>query len=146
MTMSREERPKEPWVFVTELKKDFTVKPVPMTATKIDDDIKVLVVVHPRNITDATQYAIDQFLMRGGKLLAFLDPHAYFDESHDMQNQSFQVVGELAYGQSSLDKLAQRLGIEHGHQQSGGGHVLRQPQSKNRRHDADHADRHARGH
>jgi ABC-type uncharacterized transport system involved in gliding motility auxiliary subunit len=111
MTMSREQRPKDPWVFVTELRKDFTVKSVPMTASKIDDQIKVLVVVHPRSITDTTQYDIDQFLMRGGKLLAFLDPHAYFDESHDMQNQSFQVVGELAYGQSSLDKLLAAWGL-----------------------------------
>lgn len=111
MTMSREQRPKDPWVFVTELRKDFTVKSVPMTAAKIDDEIKVLVVVHPRNITDTAQYAIDQFLMRGGKLLAFLDPHAFFDESHDMQNKSFQVVGELAYGQSSLDKLLSAWGL-----------------------------------
>ncbi len=111
LTASRDDRPKEPWVFVSELKKDFTVKAVSMTATKIDDQIKVLVVVHPRNISDATQYAIDQFLMRGGKLLAFLDPHAYFDESHDQPNQSFQIVGELTYGQSSLDKLLKAWGL-----------------------------------
>lgn len=112
MTATREERPKEPWVFVSELKKDFTVKSVPLTATRIDDQIKVLVVFHPRGISAATQYAIDQFLMRGGKVLAFLDPHAYFDESHDMPNQSFQVVGALAYGQSTLDKLLPAWGLE----------------------------------
>ncbi len=82
-----------------------------MTASKIDDNIKVLVVMHPRNITDATQYAIDQFILRGGKLLAFLDPHAFFDESHDQQNQSFSVIGENAYGQSSLDKLLKAWGL-----------------------------------
>jgi ABC-type uncharacterized transport system involved in gliding motility auxiliary subunit len=111
MTMTREDKPNDPWVFVTELRKDFTVKNVPMTVTKIDDDIKVLVVFHPRNISDPAQYAIDQFLMRGGKMLAFLDPHAYFDESHDMQNQKFNVVGELSYGQSTLDKLLKAWGL-----------------------------------
>jgi ABC-type uncharacterized transport system involved in gliding motility auxiliary subunit len=111
MTMSREDKPKDPWVFVTELKKDFTVKSVPLNAAKIDDQIKVLVVMHPRGISAGTQYAIDQFLMRGGKLLAFLDPHAYFDESHDMPNQKFSVVGELAYGQSSLDQLLPAWGL-----------------------------------
>ena len=45
-----------------------------MTAANIDDNIKVLVVDHPRGITDAGQYAIDQFVMRGGKVIAFLDP------------------------------------------------------------------------
>ena len=39
----------------------------------------MLVVIHPKAITDATQYAIDQFVLRGGKLLAFLDPMAVLD-------------------------------------------------------------------
>ena len=64
--------------------------------------------VHPREITDATQYAIDQFVLRGGKLLAFLDPHAYFDQKHD---QMAQVLGESS-GQSSLDKLLKAWGLD----------------------------------
>ena len=98
----------EPWAFISEIKKDFTVKEIPMTASKIDDDIKVLLVVHPRDITDATQYALDQFVLRGGKLLAFLDPHAYFDQKHD---QMAQVLGESS-GQSSLDKLLKAWGLD----------------------------------
>ena len=111
MTATREDRNQDPWVFVTELRKDFTIKKVMLSATNIDDDINVLIVMHPRNITDQSQYAIDQFLMRGGKVLAFLDPHAYFDESHDMQNQKFNVVGDLSYGQSTLDKLLPVWGL-----------------------------------
>jgi ABC-type uncharacterized transport system involved in gliding motility auxiliary subunit len=111
MTMSREEQGREPWAFVAELKKDFTVVEVPLAAARIDDRIKVLLVMHPRGITDAAQYAIDQFILRGGKLLAFVDPHAFFDESHDQQYQSFTVVGENAYGQSTLDKLLKSWGL-----------------------------------
>jgi ABC-type uncharacterized transport system involved in gliding motility auxiliary subunit len=98
----------EPFTFVSELKKDFTVREIPMTAPKIDDDIGVLLVVHPRDISDATQYAIDQFVLRGGKLLAFLDPHAYFDQKHD---QMSQVLGESS-GQSSLPALLKAWGLE----------------------------------
>jgi len=98
----------EPWTFVSELKKDFTVREVPMTASKIDDDIGVLLVVHPRDITEATQYAIDQFVLRGGKLLAFLDPHAFFDQKHD---QMAQVLGESS-GQSSLPALLKGWGLD----------------------------------
>jgi ABC-type uncharacterized transport system involved in gliding motility auxiliary subunit len=98
----------EPYTFVSELKKDFTVREIPMTATKIDDDIGVLLVVHPRDITEATQYAIDQFVLRGGKLLAFLDPHAYFDQKHD---QMSQVLGESS-GQSSLPALLNAWGLD----------------------------------
>jgi len=111
MALDRDDHGNEPWAFVTELKKDFTVKEVSMSAAKIDEQIKVLVVVHPRNITDTAQYAIDQFVLRGGKLLAFVDPHAYFDQSRDQQTQSFQIMGENAYGQSSLDKLFKAWGL-----------------------------------
>ena len=71
----------QPWVFFSELKRDFNVKKVEMTADKIPDDVKVLVVIHPKGITDATQYALDQFVLRGGKLIAFLDPLCALDRS-----------------------------------------------------------------
>src|SRR5665213_3398745 len=108
MTARMGQNAQEPWAFVTELKKDFTVKEVPMTTSKIDDDIKVLMVAHPRDITDTAEYAIDQFILRGGKVLAFLDPHAYFDQKHD---QMSQVLGESS-GQSSLDKLLKAWGLD----------------------------------
>jgi len=98
------------WTFVSELKKDFTIRVVPMTVPKIDDDIKVLVVVHPVNISDTGQYAIDQFVLRGGKLLAFLDPHAYFDQKHD-RSEEFAIRGDNA-AKSSLDKLLKAWGLE----------------------------------
>lgn len=65
--------------FVSELERDFTIKPVALDTKTIDADIKVLIVVHPRGISQAGQYAIDQFVMRGGKLIAMLDPYAYLD-------------------------------------------------------------------
>ena len=78
-----------PWTFLTELKNDFTVKPVELTSEKIDDDISVLLVVHPRDITETAQFAIDQFVLRGGKLIAFIDPMAYFDQQ---KNQFAQLL------------------------------------------------------
>jgi len=97
------------WAFITELKKDFTVRPVSMTAANIDPDINVLIVADPVNISDAAQYAIDQFVLRGGKLLAFLDPHAYFDQTHTTQN--FFVAGDNA-ARSSLPDLLKAWGLD----------------------------------
>jgi len=97
------------WAFITELKKDFTLKEIPLTATNIDSDIKVLLVAHPVGISDATQYAIDQFVIRGGKLLAFLDPHAYFDQQHG-RGDNFTIAGDNA-AKSSLDKLIHAWGL-----------------------------------
>ncbi|HPC60083.1 MAG TPA: Gldg family protein [Verrucomicrobiota bacterium] len=96
----------QPWAIVNELKNDFEVRRVEMTAEKIDDDIKVLVVIHPRDITDKAQFAIDQFILRGGKLIAFLDPLPLMDSRE--QNQMF---GSIPNSGSNLDKLLKAWGL-----------------------------------
>jgi ABC-type uncharacterized transport system involved in gliding motility auxiliary subunit len=74
----------DPWVLANELKREYEVKEVPLTAKEIDKDLSVLLVIHPQGIPPQTEYALDQFVMRGGKLIAFVDPYAYFDQSPTM--------------------------------------------------------------
>ena len=50
------------------------VKTVPTDAQVIDPDIQVLLVAEAQNLSEATQYAIDQFVMRGGRLMVMVDP------------------------------------------------------------------------
>src|SRR6266567_1502440 len=99
-------QPLEPQVFVGELRRDYTVKRVSLGAERIDDDIKVLLVVHPRGIGDRAQYALDQFVLRGGKLIAFLDPNAYFDQMGGMAS-----MGMGGGTPSSLDRLLKAWGL-----------------------------------
>ena len=70
----------EPWVLASELKRDFDVRQVPLLAESIDPVIRTLLVIHPRDLPEATEYALDQFVLRGGKLIAFVDPYAFFDQ------------------------------------------------------------------
>ena len=65
-----------PWVVMTQLRQSFAVRPVPLDATRIDPDISVLIVAGAQGLKDPTLYAIDQFVMRGGRLLAMVDPHS----------------------------------------------------------------------
>ena len=75
------------------------------TADKIPDDIKVLVVIHPKAISDGTQYALDQFVLRGGKLVAFVDPLCALDRPH-------RSTGMMPPPSSStLDKLFKAWGL-----------------------------------
>ena len=97
----------QPWALVTELKNDFNVKRVPMDTDKIDDDIKLLVVLAPKDVSDKAQFAIDQFIMRGGKLLAFLDAQCLADN-----RQQNQMMPNMGGGGSSLDKLLKAWGIQ----------------------------------
>src|SRR6266446_9536157 len=54
------------------------------SAKEIDKDLNVLLLIHPRDLQPEQEYALDQFVLRGGKLIAFVDPYAYFDQSPQM--------------------------------------------------------------
>jgi len=107
MMMSPDQQPPEAWSIIKELRGDYTVRTVAPDADKIDDDIRVLLVVHPKEITDKTQFALDQFVLRGGKLAAFLDPQSIID-SRSQQNP--MMGGQPSPG-SSLDTLLAAWGL-----------------------------------
>lgn len=97
-------RPSPPWFIYQELKRSYDVKSVEMTADKIPDDIKVLLLVHPKGISAQAQWAVDQFVLRGGKLIALLDPLAVLDA---------QGAGQFGSSSSSnLDKLLPAWGLK----------------------------------
>jgi len=67
-------RGQQPWQIVAQLKELFDVKTIPMDSASIPADINVLLVAHPKQISERALYAIDQFVMRGGRLVACVDP------------------------------------------------------------------------
>lgn len=69
-------RPTPPWASMTQLRQFFTVRDVATDAKAIDPEIRTLWVVHPQGLSEATQFAIDQFVLRGGRLVVFVDPHS----------------------------------------------------------------------
>jgi ABC-type uncharacterized transport system involved in gliding motility auxiliary subunit len=77
MQMGQQGRPA--WIFYDELKRGYTMRTVDASAEAIPDDIKVLVVIHPKALAPAAEYAIDQFVLRGGRLIAFVDPLCVLD-------------------------------------------------------------------
>lgn len=74
-----QQQPTPAWQIVTQMKELFEVRTLPTNTTKIPDDVKVLMVVHPKNVTEFTNYAIDQFVLRGGRVLLFVDPQCDAD-------------------------------------------------------------------
>jgi ABC-type uncharacterized transport system involved in gliding motility auxiliary subunit len=104
MMMMQRNRSQPAWVFTSELKRDFDVRSIEMTVDKIPDEVKVLVLIHPKAISDTAQYAIDQFVLRGGKLIAYLDPLAVLDAAG---------AGPMGGGgsNSNMEKLLKNWGI-----------------------------------
>ena len=109
MMMMQRQRGSDPWVFVQELKQNYTVREVPLTADKIDDDISVLLVAYPKGVSESAQFAIDQFMLRGGKMVALLDPFSFVD-SQLSGGQQGMMRGETY--SASLDKLLKVWGLE----------------------------------
>jgi ABC-type uncharacterized transport system involved in gliding motility auxiliary subunit len=74
-------RQRPPQVVYGQLEQLYTLRNLEPTLTSIDADLNVLVLVHPKELAPATLYAIDQYVMRGGHVLAFVDPNAQQDQS-----------------------------------------------------------------
>ena len=99
---------RDPWVFISELRRDFTVKEIGMEVEKIDDEVKVLIVLYPKGISDQAQFAIDQFVLRGGKLVAFLDPLSIADN----RNAQMNPLQRASASGATMEKLLKAWGVE----------------------------------
>ena len=103
---------RQPWAVDQQWTQLFEMRPVNAENLKeIDKDISVLVVVHPKQLSDDAQYAIDQFVLRGGHLLAFVDPNAELDDSGADPNNPMAAM--MADKSSDLPKLFKAWGIEY---------------------------------
>ncbi|MGE4063640.1 MAG: Gldg family protein [Rhodospirillaceae bacterium] len=65
-----------PWAIVSQIRDLFAVEPLSPGMTQVPADIDILMLVQPDNLTDAAAYAVDQFVLRGGKAFVFVDPNA----------------------------------------------------------------------
>jgi len=94
----------QPWPIMDQIKQFFEVESLSSNIEKINDDIDVLLIVHPKIIEDSTLYAIDQFVMRGGRALIFVDP----------QNETARMSPQAppGAGSSELKKLFDAWGID----------------------------------
>ncbi|MEQ9328973.1 MAG: Gldg family protein [Rhodospirillales bacterium] len=64
------------WGFIARIRDFFTVFSVPTDSQEIPVDVDILLIAHPRNLDAKVQYAIDQFVMKGGRVLALVDSNA----------------------------------------------------------------------
>ena len=112
MMMQMGQRPPQGWAAFSELAKDYDVRAVEPDSDKIDDDIKTLVVLHAKNLSDKALYAIDQFVLRGGKLVACVDPFSIKDMQSSRSQQN-PMMGQMGGdGPSTLGKLFDAWGVK----------------------------------
>jgi ABC-type uncharacterized transport system involved in gliding motility auxiliary subunit len=101
----------DPWPIYTQLEELFTVRSLTPDTDHIDQDVDVLMLVHPKHLAPKTLYAIDQFVMRGGRILLFVDPNAGGDTSG--QDPSNPMAGMMADHSSDLEPLLKAWGVDY---------------------------------
>jgi ABC-type uncharacterized transport system involved in gliding motility auxiliary subunit len=100
----------EPWLFTTELEQTYTLRDLGASPDSIDDDVDLLLIVHPKKLSDTTLFAIDQFVLKGGRALIFVDPFCEADTpKQDPQNPYAQLTAKR---DSNMKKLFKAWGVE----------------------------------
>jgi ABC-2 type transport system permease protein len=101
--------PPPPWEIIARLRDEYEVVSVKADAETLADDLDFLMVIHPKQLSEPMLFAIDQFVMRGGKLLVFVDPHAAGDQPpQDPQNPYAAMNHQAA---SNLNALTTKWGV-----------------------------------
>jgi ABC-type uncharacterized transport system involved in gliding motility auxiliary subunit len=72
----------QPQAVLDQLRQNYEVRDLPPTTDTIPDDVDVLMIVQPLRLGDKAEYAIDQYVLRGGHALVFADPYSEFSAAH----------------------------------------------------------------
>jgi ABC-type uncharacterized transport system involved in gliding motility auxiliary subunit len=107
MMRMQNQRPEPPWTIVQQLRKKYEVKSVATDVNEITD-VDILLVIHPKDLPEQALFAIDQFVLKGGKTIVFVDPHCIVDRPDRMAMQ----MGRPPSQKSNLSVLLRSWGLE----------------------------------
>ena len=99
-------QPAEPWQIYLQLKQLYQVKDIATTDSALPEGLDALVIVHPRELSTDLLRSIDSYALKGGRILAFLDPHCEAQPSED------RFSGGSGDKSSDLGPLTRAWGIE----------------------------------
>jgi len=112
MMRRRQQQQDQGWLAFQDLRKDYEVREIKTDAEEIEPDIKTLIVIHPKDLSDKTLFALDQFVLRGGRLIVCVDPFSVADfEANQQQNPMMMQMGGGQAGPSTLGKLFDAWGV-----------------------------------
>ena len=97
------------WAVFEQWSELFDLTTIDPGATELAPDFDALVIVHPKDLTEDLMFAIDQFVLDGGRLLAFVDPYAEADPGENPNDPAARFMAERS---STLGPLFRAWGIE----------------------------------
>ncbi len=99
--------PSSPWMAIAQLQEFFTVDTLETDISVVPDDMDLVMLVHPVQLPETTLYALDQFVLGGGRLLLFVDPM-----SQAAGPMSMDPSQESAGPNSNLEPLLSAWGVQ----------------------------------
>ncbi|MDG2213204.1 MAG: Gldg family protein [Verrucomicrobiota bacterium] len=106
--MTRGQRPPPPWLLMRQLQASYgrdNIQTIDMNVPAITGELDLLIVIHPKSISEKAQFAIDQYVLGGGKVAAFLDPN------HALDQGPMGGFSPPTGSSSNLDKLLPAWGV-----------------------------------
>jgi ABC-type uncharacterized transport system involved in gliding motility auxiliary subunit len=100
-------QPLTPYTILEQLRQLYEVRTLSPDFDKVDDGVDVLMIAQPQNLSEKTLYAIDQFVLKGGKALVFVDPYSETQAAH-----ANRMNPSPAGTASNLDKLFAAWGVD----------------------------------
>lgn len=98
------------WALVNDLKRNFEVENIANDVKDIPAGMKVVIVLHPKNLGEQTLYALDQYVVGGGRLIVAVDPMSRTDLQTN--GQQMRMAGQMPQTGSNLDRLFSAWDIE----------------------------------
>ncbi|MGE9271386.1 MAG: Gldg family protein, partial [Verrucomicrobiales bacterium] len=104
-------RPSQPWVIYNDLQQNYEVEDLTMTPDEIDPEkYSMVLLIHPAGITPEAEFAIDQYLLQGGTVMACLDPYSV---AAQMTGGGNPMMGQAGISTTStLPTLLEAWGVE----------------------------------
>ena len=107
MMQMQGQRPKPAWTFIEQLRSQYEVKGIASDVDEVND-VDILLVIHPKDLPEKTLFAIDQFVLKGGRAIVCVDPHSFADTPDQMAMQR----GAPPSQNSDLNRLLRNWGVE----------------------------------
>ncbi len=107
MMQMQGQQPRQKWGIIAQLERKYDIVSVPMDTETIED-VDLLLVIHPKQLSEKSEFAIDQFVLRGGRAVVMIDPHCVVD----MPDRMSRLQGSDHSTLSSLPRLLEAWGLE----------------------------------
>jgi ABC-type uncharacterized transport system involved in gliding motility auxiliary subunit len=107
MMQMQGQRPKPAWTLVEQLRRQYEVKGIAADVDEIKD-VDILLVIHPKDLPEKTMFAIDQFVLKGGRAIVCVDPHCFADPP----DQTAMQRGVPSSQNSDMNRLLRNWGVE----------------------------------